>query len=96
MSGLDFGEVVRKALKYLIEGIVVSLAAYYIPGKRKLNFEEILMIAITAAATFAILDMYTPAIGEAPVLVLVSALVLTLLVVSQAPKFSRNKLVFNL
>ena len=65
MSGLDFGEVVRRALKYLIEGIVVSLAAYYIPRKRCLNMEEILMIAITAAATFAILDMYTPAIGEA-------------------------------
>ena len=63
MSGLDFAEIVRRALKYLIEGIVVSLAAYYIPGKRKLNMEEILMIAVTAAATFAILDMYTPAIG---------------------------------
>lgn len=65
MSGLDFGEILRRALKYLIEGIVVSLAAYYIPRKRTLHMEEILMIAVTAAATFAILDMYTPAIGEA-------------------------------
>lgn len=65
MSGLDFSEIVRRALKYLVEGIVVSLAAYYIPQKKKLNLEDILMIAVTAAATFAILDMYTPAIGEA-------------------------------
>jgi ABC-type Co2+ transport system permease subunit len=65
MYGLDFWEIIRRALKYLIEGIVVSLAAYYIPQKRRLNIEEILMIAVTAAATFAILDMYTPAIGEA-------------------------------
>ena len=65
MAGLDIAEIVRRTLKYLIEGVAVSLAAYYIPRKRKLDLEEILMIAVTAAATFAILDMYTPAIGEA-------------------------------
>ena len=65
MSGnLDFGEILRRALKYLIEGGAVGIAAYYIPGK-KLKADEILMIAITAAATFAILDMYTPEIGNA-------------------------------
>ena len=65
MNGnLDFGEILRRALKYLIEGGAVGIAAYYIPGK-KLKADEILMIAITAAATFAILDMYTPEIGSA-------------------------------
>ena len=61
---LDLGEIVRRALKYLVEGVAVSVAAYMIPQK-KLKIEEVLMIALTAAATFAILDMYTPAIGEA-------------------------------
>ena len=42
MSGLDFGEIVRKALKYLIEGIVVSLAAYYIPRKRPSTWKKFL------------------------------------------------------
>ena len=30
-----------------------------------MNVEEIVMIAITAAATFALLDMYAPSIGSA-------------------------------
>jgi len=64
-ESFDIGEVVRRALKYLIEGTTVSLAAYYIPQGKKLDFEEIIMIAITAAATFAILDMYTPSIAVA-------------------------------
>mgnify|MGYP001350405288 CR=1 FL=1 len=64
VAGLDLGEIVRRALKYLVEGVAVSVAAYMIPQK-KLKIEEVLMIALTAAATFAILDMYTPAIGEA-------------------------------
>ena len=64
-DSFDFAEVVRRALKYLIEGTTVALAAYYIPQGKKLSFEEIVMIAVTAAATFAILDMYTPSIAVA-------------------------------
>ena len=50
--------------QYLVEGGAVAVAAYYIPQK-KMNVEEIVMIAITAAATFALLDMYAPSIGSA-------------------------------
>ena len=65
-SAFDFQEVVKRAVKYLIEGAAVSVAAYYIPRDgNKLNIEEIVMIAITAAATFALLDMYAPSIGSA-------------------------------
>lgn len=60
----DLQEVVKRAVKYLIEGACVAVAAFYIPGKQ-LKVEEILMLAITAAATFAILDMYAPSIGSA-------------------------------
>ena len=63
-SAFDLQEVVKRAVKYLIEGGAVAVAAYYIP-KRKMNIEEIVMIAITAAATFALLDMYAPSIGNA-------------------------------
>ena len=41
---------------------MVAIAAYAIP-KRSLNIEEILMIALTAAAVFSILDTYIPAMG---------------------------------
>jgi ABC-type Co2+ transport system permease subunit len=47
---------------YLVEGIMVAIAAYAIP-KRSMNMEEILFIALTAAATFSILDMYVPSIA---------------------------------
>lgn len=60
----DLGEVLKRAIKYLIEGICVAIAAYYIPQKQ-MKIPEIFMLAITAAATFAILDMYAPSIGHA-------------------------------
>jgi len=58
----DIGELVKRVIKYLVEGLMVSIAAYAIP-KRSLNLEEIVLIALTAAATFCILDTYIPSIG---------------------------------
>lgn len=49
-------------IKYLLEGLGVALAAFYIPRKN-LNFQEILMIALTAAATFALLDQFSPGVA---------------------------------
>jgi ABC-type Co2+ transport system permease subunit len=46
----------------LIEGLIVAIAAFAIP-KRSLNLEEIALLALTAAATFAILDTYIPSMG---------------------------------
>jgi len=58
-----FDELVKRAIKYLIEGLVVALAAFAIP-KKQLNIEEIIIIALTAAATFSILDVFIPAMGS--------------------------------
>lgn len=61
---LNLSELFRRAIKYIIEGLMVAIAAYAIPNpKRFLNYEEIGAIALTAAATFAILDAYIPTIG---------------------------------
>ena len=59
---LDLGELVKRAIKYLVEGFMVAIAAFAIP-KRSLNLDEIAMIALTAAATFSILDTYIPSMG---------------------------------
>ena len=59
---LDLSELARRAVKYIVEGIMVAIAAYAIP-KRSLNLEEVLLIALTAAATFSILDTYVPSMG---------------------------------
>jgi hypothetical protein len=61
---IDFSEILGRVLKYLFEGIAVGLACYFTP-KSKLSMDEIIIIAITAAVTFAILDMYTPQVSNA-------------------------------
>ena len=60
---LDASDVIRRTIKYLVEGLAVAIAAFYIPRK-KMNLEEIAMIAVTAAATLAILDLLAPQIGS--------------------------------
>jgi hypothetical protein len=59
---LNTAEILSRALKYLLEGLAVGLACFF---TSKLPINEIIIIAITAAATFAILDMYTPQISDA-------------------------------
>lgn len=58
----DVMELAKRAVKYLVEGLMVALAAYAIP-KRSLNVDEVALIALTAAATFSILDTYVPSMA---------------------------------
>ena len=62
MGVFDVNELIKRIIKYLIEGLMVAIAAFAIPRKN-LDLEEISLIALTAAATFAILDTYIPAMG---------------------------------
>ena len=59
----DIGELVKRIVKYLIEGLAVAICAYAIP-KKQLNVEEIAIIALMAAATFSVLDVFIPAMGS--------------------------------
>ena len=58
----DIAEFIKRIIKYLVQGLMVAIAAYVIP-KRSLNLEEIALLALTAAATFSILDTYLPSMG---------------------------------
>jgi hypothetical protein len=62
IEGLNLGELVKRAIKYLVEGLMVAIAAFAIP-KRTLNLDEVALIALTAAATFSILDTYIPSMA---------------------------------
>ena len=62
VNDFDLGELLKRAIKYLVEGIMVALAAFAIP-KRSLDLDEIAFIALTAAATFSILDTFMPSMG---------------------------------
>ena len=61
-SGLNLATVLTRAIKYLVEGGAVALAAYFIP-RRKMDLQEVAMIAVTAAAVFAILDLFAPVVA---------------------------------
>jgi|TARA_B110000211_G_scaffold223561_1_gene273577 hypothetical protein len=63
-TSFDVQEIIKRAIKYLIEGGSVAFVAYAIP-KSKLSVEEIVIIALVAACVFAILDMFAPSIGNA-------------------------------
>jgi hypothetical protein len=60
----DVQEIVKRTIKYLVEGGATAVACYLV-AKNRLNVEEILLIALTAAAVFAILDMFSPSISYA-------------------------------
>jgi hypothetical protein len=60
----DLDELIKRAIKYLIQGFFVAVAAFVIP-KQSLNFKEVATLSLVAASTFAILDTYIPSIGSA-------------------------------
>ena len=62
MAMFNMNELIKRIIKYLVEGLVLAIAAFAIP-KKSLNLEEIALLALTAAATFAILDTYIPSMG---------------------------------
>jgi hypothetical protein len=62
-ASFDMNEMITRAVKYLLEGLVVAIAAYVLP-RQGLSWTEIAIIALTAAATFAILDLFSPSIGN--------------------------------
>ena len=60
--GSNMSDILTKALKFVIEGFAVAASAFFIPQK-KMALQEIAMIGLTAAAVFAILDLFAPAVG---------------------------------
>lgn len=60
----DFTKAFTIALKYIIQGIAIAIVAYYIPliykrSLRKPTFNEVFLIAITAALSMYIIDSFT-------------------------------------
>jgi hypothetical protein len=54
----DIGSLV----KYLLEGLAVGIASFLIPAK-KMVLTDIILVAVTAAAVFAVLDIFTPLVA---------------------------------
>ncbi len=59
---VDFGEFMKRAIKYLVEGLMIAIACYILP-KSPMKADEIALVALTGAATFLILDAYVPSVA---------------------------------
>jgi ABC-type Co2+ transport system permease subunit len=66
MSGLTRSaeEIAWLAIKYLLEGIAVSVAAFYLSAK-KTSIQQTLMIGASSAVVFLLLDLFAPSVGSA-------------------------------
>lgn len=55
-------DLLTRLIKYVVEGVAVALALFFIPRKA-LPMDEIVSVTIAAAAVFAVLDIFSPSIG---------------------------------
>jgi hypothetical protein len=63
MDTIDSRELCKRVVKYILEGLVVGFACLVLP-KQKPDFEACIQLALVAAATFAILDLFAPSISQ--------------------------------
>jgi hypothetical protein len=62
MNGFTASELLTRAIKYFLEGLAVAVACVIIPQKVP-KMEEIVVLSVTAAVVFAILDLLSPSVG---------------------------------
>lgn len=61
-ASFDIQEMLTRIVKYLLEGLVVGIVASILPDK-PLSIDKIVLLGLTAAAMFSILDLVAPAIS---------------------------------
>lgn len=59
MLTVDTKELCKRVVKYVLEGLIVAFAAVVLP-KQKPDLEAAFALALVAAATFAVLDLFAP------------------------------------
>lgn len=67
-KNIDLKEILKVSTKYILQGLAIAIAAYYVPlmyktSLRKPTFNEIFLISITAAFTMLLLDYFTEPVG---------------------------------
>ena len=70
MGGVNLQEMIRRMVKYLVEGLAVGVVGMGVVVRKKrgnvnwnLQARDVTVMAVTAAAVFAVLDMWAPAIS---------------------------------
>lgn len=59
----DFQEALKRLFRYVLEGLVVGLSVNLI-SRKKLNFEEIVLIGVTSSAILSLLDIFSPTVSS--------------------------------
>jgi|688.fasta_scaffold547023_2 hypothetical protein len=67
-NNINNSNVIQIASRYILQGLAIALAAYYVPimyktSLRKPTFQEISLISITAAFTMFLLDQIIAPVG---------------------------------
>lgn len=57
--GISWKEVIMRMFKYLVLGAAIATSVMLLPSK-KVSLEEAIVIALSGACIFAILDLYSP------------------------------------
>ena len=60
---MDSRELCKRVVKYVLEGLIVAIAAIILP-KNKFDFEAVIALALVAASTFAIIDTMMPSLSH--------------------------------
>jgi hypothetical protein len=61
-QSFDYAEIIKRIVKYVIEGLAVAIAAKIFPSE-PLDFHVIMMLGLTAAFVFSMLDLFAPTIA---------------------------------
>ena len=62
MESVNSRELCKRVVKYVLQGLVIAIAAILLP-KQKPDFEAVIALALVAAATFAIIDTMVPSLS---------------------------------
>jgi hypothetical protein len=60
---VDIEEVIRRLVRYLLEGLAIAICVLVIPAKKQ-DMETVVTLALTGACTFAVLDLFAPVISD--------------------------------
>ena len=59
----DFEEAFKRLVRYLLEGFSVGIAVQII-SQKKVNLQEVILVAITASSCLALLDSFSPTVSR--------------------------------
>ena len=62
MDSFNSRELCKRVVKYILQGLVVSISVLLLP-KNKPDFEAVIALGLVAACTFAIIDTLAPSLS---------------------------------